>query len=96
MNFTDRVMAFFRERPNVWLRATLLEEPGGRQAWRTRISDARKRFEAAGEGTIENRTRRIKTDGGEAWTLSEYRFVPSVPVSVEPDGQMTFLSGVQR
>jgi hypothetical protein len=51
---TSRLMAFVQDRAGCWLPATEFEQ-FGRQAWRTRISDARKRFEAVQDGTIENR-----------------------------------------
>lgn len=53
---TARLMAFVKDQPNRWIPATSFEQ-FGRQAWRSRISDARKKFEAARDGTIENRQR---------------------------------------
>jgi hypothetical protein len=89
---TARTMEFFRNNPLRWIEATRFEPIGGRQAWRTRLSEARVKFEADGEGTIENRQRRMKVDGRE-WTLSEYMFVPApdLPTRVEPSGQVAFL-----
>lgn len=52
-----RLMAYVKDRPGQWLPATAFEQ-FGRQAWRSRVSDARKKFEAANDGTIENRIRR--------------------------------------
>jgi hypothetical protein len=67
---TDGVEALFRARPGEWIRATELMDVGGWLAWRTRVSDARKRFVRAGEGTIE-------------WNgnvqASAYRYVPAPP-----------------
>jgi hypothetical protein len=75
--FTRRLMAFVKDRPGEWLPATTFEQ-FGRQGWRTRISDARQRFEAAHDGTIENRVRRPgRIDGRVCGPLiSEYRYVP--------------------
>ena len=70
--FTAAVARYFRARPGVWVRATELERVGGRQAWRTRVSDARRQFGL----TIENRCRRVREADGTVWTLSEYRLVP--------------------
>lgn len=83
VGFTDRVMAFFRSHPSRWVNATELEAVGGRQAWRTRTSEARQRFLAAGEGTILNRTRHRAGSHGERWVVSEYAFLPAVVV--KPD-----------
>ena len=74
MTFTERVMAYFRERPNVWIRAESFELVGGRQAWRSRIADARVRFQAEGAGTIENRCTTIREHlqtcpGLQAWDV---------------------------
>lgn len=72
--FTAAVVAFFKARPGVWVPATALETVGGRQAWRTRVSDARRLHGM----TIENRTRRITRTDGETWRLSEYRYLAPV------------------
>lgn len=86
---TARLMAFVKDRPNQWIRATEFEQ-FGRQAWRTRLSEARKKFEAAHDGTIENRVQRVyrEAEGDlEAWVFlrSEYRYIPE-PVSVPAEG----------
>ena len=70
--FTAAVARFFRAHPGVWVRATDLERVGGRQAWRTRVSDARRVYGLR----IENRCRRIVEPDGSRWTLSEYRMMP--------------------
>lgn len=88
MTFTARVVAFLRERPNVWIDARDFEPIGGRQAWRSRIAEARLQFQAAGLGTVENRCRRIRTADG-SYVRSEYRFVPAV--KVETNGQMALI-----
>ena len=70
--FTAAVARYFRERPGVWVRATDLERVGGRQAWRTRVSEARRQYQMR----IENRCRSVVKADGRAWKLSEYRWVP--------------------
>lgn len=82
-SLTDRVMDFFRQHPAVWIEASRLEAPGGRQAWRTRTSEARRRFKASGEGDIVNRTRTQKIDG-RIFTLSEYMFWPKAKAQPTP------------
>lgn len=94
--FTEAIADYFRERPNEWIRAELLEAVGGRQAWRSRVSNARLNYDMQ----IDNRTRVIRTHGANCpgiaapdlpeacscgrpgrYTLSEYRFTPkSEPV----------------
>lgn len=66
-NRAERVYRFLREHEGVWIEAVRFESIGGRQAWRTAISEARAL--AARDGyRIVNRTRRNL----EGWTLSEY------------------------
>jgi hypothetical protein len=71
--FNDRIEQFFRERAGEWIPAIALESVGGRQAWRTRVSDVRRERGL----TIENRTRTVRRPDGSRFTLSEYRFVPA-------------------
>lgn len=71
--FNDRIESFFREHAGEWIPAIRLEAVGGRQAWRTRISDVRRTRGL----NIENRTRRVVREDGSQFTLSEYRFVPA-------------------
>ena len=73
---TTKVLAYFLACPGQWVGTHLLEQLGGRNAWRTRVSEARAVVKAEG-GDIENRQRRI--DGA---VISEYRLVSSVPVAV--------------
>lgn len=68
----DQVAEFFRQRPMVWVDAQALEAVGGRQAWRTRVSECRVDLGMV----IDNRVRR-----GEGVVISEYRYVPSVPLA---------------
>ncbi len=84
MNRAERVIAFLKTRPNQWTKANAFEPIGGRQAWRTAISEARQRLQGCGEGTIENRVRYVRYTPDLSFPMSEYRFVPkAVPVSVE-------------
>lgn len=77
-DFVARVARHFLARPGQWINATDLEHIGGRQAWRTRVSDARKRYGL----TIENRVRTVYAEvwgeGRRAWRVSEYRYLPGV------------------
>lgn len=72
--FLERTAAFLRDHPNEWLQAREFESVGGRQAWRTRIAECRTVLGM----NVENRLRRIKLAGGTSYTLSEYRYVPTV------------------
>lgn len=65
--FTDRVAAYFRAHPHTWIPAIDLETVGGRQAWRSRVSQCRTEFGMR----IDNRQR---TERG--IRVSEYRYVP--------------------
>lgn len=76
MTFTDRVAAYFEARPLAWINALDLERVGGRQAWRTRVSECRTHKGLV----IENRCRRVTRPSGEPLTISEYRYVPVLPL----------------
>lgn len=79
-SLTDRLAKYLRDRPLVWLDGRELSAVGGFYAFRTRISEVRRRFDM----TIENRQmRRLKADGT-VFVSSEYRYVPA-PAS-EGDG----------
>lgn len=80
MNRAQRVIAFLEQRPNTWIRATEFEPIGGRQAWRTAISEARQQLQAERRGDIENRTE-LRLGANGLYKLSEYRFRP-VPKSL--------------
>lgn len=82
-SFTARLMAFVKDRPLQWIPALEFEQ-FGRQAWRTRISEARQKFEAAHDGTIENRQRSHMAKDGTRFTHSEYRYVPEPVASEAP------------
>ncbi len=74
----DLLDAFFRARPlGDWIPSVELEEPGGRQAWRTRVSELRLRLERAHEGTIENR---VDHDASGRIIGSYYRLLTHVPL----------------
>ena len=66
MTMCERVRRVLVQRAGCWVPAVDLEV-GGRQAWRSRVSDLRQ-----GGMTIENRVRRLP--GGVA--RSEYRYIP--------------------
>jgi hypothetical protein len=87
LSLCDKLEAYFRDRPHRWLTAQMLMQVAGQMAWRTRVSDLRKRGM-----DIENRTRRVSihADGcpsnvlnyapcscsRRSFTVSEYRYVP--------------------
>lgn len=71
--FTDAVVAYFRARPWQWIAAVDLEHVGGRQAWRTRVSEAR---HAPYWLPIRNRVRTVQRADGSTFRLSEYRYEP--------------------
>ena len=66
MSTVDRLATFFEARPGQWIDGMALAQIAGSYAWRTRVSDLRKRGL-----TVENRQRKIGR-----LTISEYRFVP--------------------
>lgn len=68
-NRAERIIAFLESRYPGWVPAIELEPVGGRQAWRTAVSEARAIVKGNGDD-IENRTRRSSSRG---WLLSEYR-----------------------
>jgi hypothetical protein len=51
--YTQAIYDLFAARPGVWIEVDTLSKVGGFCAWRTRCSDARKRFEREGIGTIQ-------------------------------------------
>jgi hypothetical protein len=73
-NNTQRLIEFFTARPFQWIDARVLEQ-FGRQAWRTRVSEARLDFGVP----IVNRLRRA---GGVV--RSEYAYVPQIEAAHEP------------
>jgi hypothetical protein len=77
MNRAERVISFLEQRPDVWIEATRFESLGGRQAWRTAISEARQIVKGDGRDIV-NRTRQIDHQG-QPWVLSEYMLVSAPP-----------------
>jgi hypothetical protein len=90
LSLCDKLEAYLKARPNKWIDGRMFEDIAGRYAWRTRLSDLRKRGMV-----IENRRRTIYTHESrcyalQAWdipgacvcgtsrkvTVSEYRYVP--------------------
>jgi hypothetical protein len=84
-SFTDAVLDFLRANQGRWIQAIEFEAVGGRQAWRTRLSEARLILEREG-GTVENRQRRsVVIDGNgrkhvAGAVISEYRYLPAKPL----------------
>lgn len=78
--FSQKLMAFFREREGQWIGTSELEKIGGQNAWRTRVSECRKHVEASG-GVIENHQQTIRDDDGEpCGILSTYRYLSHTPL----------------
>lgn len=73
VSLADKLATFFREHPNVWHDGRALGTIAGAYAWRSRVSDLRKR---PYHMTIQNRQRRMKTAEGKPFVLSEYCFTP--------------------
>lgn len=71
-SFTRDLATYFQRQPGVWINAIDLERIGGRQAWRTRVSNCRVKFKM----DITNRERKVQRPDGSRFTVSEYRFVP--------------------
>ena len=69
MSLTDRLEAYFRERPNVWIDGRELATIAGAYAWRSRCADVRRRGHQ-----IDNRQRRVKKSDGTSYVISEYRY----------------------
>ncbi len=67
-SLNEKLAAYFKSRPNVWLDGRELSKVAGAYAWRSRISNLRK---PPFNLTIENRLRRER-----GFTVSEYRLVP--------------------
>jgi hypothetical protein len=76
--FVEAVKEYLMARPGVWVNAGALQGIGGQFAWRTRVSEARKALEAAGQGTIENQLVPVRDlEGVRVRTDSFYRYVPA-------------------
>lgn len=71
-DYVARVARFMLASGGRWVSAIELEPVGGRQAWRTRLSEARRRY---GFRT-QNRVRWVYDSAGQpSYRLSEYRVV---------------------
>ena len=70
--FREMVRSYFEQRPNQWIDATQLEGVGGRQAWRTRVSDCRRLHHMF----IENRQHVMTSAHGNVYKISQYRYCP--------------------
>ena len=79
--FTDRVAAYFTAHPLEWIHAREFETIGGRQAWRSRISDCR----ILHGMVIENWQVRRTLEDGTRITDSYYRYVPRPETPLGPD-----------
>ena len=71
-DFTTLVCRYFLARPNAWISAYDLQRVGGEWAWRTRVSECRRRYGM----TIQNQTFRKTDPAGNRFTISQYRYVP--------------------
>lgn len=69
---TSRVREWFLSHPWQWVDTRTLELLGGRNAWRTRVSNARVRLRKENLGDIKNRQRR----DADNVVFSEYRYEP--------------------
>jgi len=72
MTLTDRLERFFREHPDTWIDGKDLAGTAGTYAWRSRVSDVRRRLRPWGY-TITNRQRRVRLSKDRLYTVSEYR-----------------------
>lgn len=73
VTFRDHVADYLRSHAGQWIDGLVLQEIGGRYAWRTRLSECRTQLGM----TVENRQRKV----GER-TVSEYCYRPR-PVPVQ-------------
>lgn len=72
MTRVDRLAAYFTAWPDRWIDARELMGIAGTMAWRTRVSNLRRKR----KWVIDNRLRRVKIRTGETITISEYKYVP--------------------
>ena len=72
-SYTDRLIELFTGQPGEWFDGLGLARVAGAYAWRSRVSDARRRLRASGQGDIINEQRR----GPGRVTRSLYRFEPT-------------------
>lgn len=76
-HYTTAVVNYFEARPNQWISAYELMAVGGKMAWRSRVSNARRDFQM----TIENKVVR----DAEGVATSYYRFVKPADAKVYED-----------
>jgi hypothetical protein len=69
-HYTDRLIALFTSAPGTYFDGMGLAHVAGVYAWRTRVSEARRKLQAEGLGTIINE-QRVLPDGSKR---SLYRF----------------------
>ena len=67
LSMVARLAEYLTERPNQWIDGRELAQIAGAYAWRSRVSDARRKFAMV----IENRERKVN-----GYTVSEYRYLP--------------------
>lgn len=86
----DRLEAYLRARPNIWIDGKTLAQSFGGYGWRSRVSDVRRRGLRIDNRVITHRDERTHT----SYKSSLYRYVPAeepVLVRVDDNGQGAFL-----
>jgi len=76
MTLTDKLERFLLEHPNTWLDGKDIAGLAGTYAWRSRVSDVRKRFRLRGWDII-NRQKRIVLSPDQHIVRSDYMAVIS-------------------
>ncbi len=87
--FRDQVADLFRAQPGQWIDSDRFFAPGGKNGWRTRISECRTQLGME----ILNRKRTGMKFNGERFTISEYQYVPA---DVVPSLGLQVLRGQDR
>lgn len=82
-SYTEDVLRYFTDKPGEFCDGLSLARIGGAYAWRTRVSEARQRLLAAGQGDIINA--QIRLADGRVQSL--YRYEPA-----QPSGQQELFS----
>lgn len=77
VTYRDQTAALFRLQPYGWVGTRDLEIAGGRNAWRTRVSDCRLELNMR----IDNR----QTKHADGAIISEYRYVPTASQPADPE-----------
>ncbi len=75
MTINEKLEAYFKARPGLWIDGMQLAEVAGQYAWRSRCSDLRTHRGM----TIENRQRRLHV-ADRHYIVSEYRYVEARPL----------------